>query len=166
MTKLALAFLALLLIATTTAARPLTPYTGPTPPLALRDLSGKLHNLRDYRGKVVIVQFWATYCPPCIEEMPSVQRLKAKLADKPFAILAVNLGEPEQRVRAFIRKIHVNFTVLLDTHGQALRRWRVYAVPSTFIIDRHGKIRYRFYGAQVGDKPPMTKIISRLLTES
>jgi len=165
MTKRVLGFLALLLAAATAAAQPPTPYTGPTPPLALRDLNGKMHRLRDYRGKVVMVQFWATYCPPCVKEMPSVERLKAQLSGKPFAVLAVNLGESKQRVRAFLRKTHVHFTVLLDTHGQALRRWRVYAVPSTFLIDRHGNIRYRVYGGQAWDKPPQTQLIARLLAE-
>ena len=72
---------------------------GPTPALRLQDLEGKVHALENYRGKVVLINFWATWCEPCRDEMPSIERLRALLAGRPFAVLAVNLAEPESRVR-------------------------------------------------------------------
>lgn len=163
MIKLA-AFLCGIALTASVHAQALQPYRGgPTPPLALKGLDGKTHNLRDYRGKVVMVQFWATYCPPCIKEMPSVERLEAKLADKPFVILAVNMGESEKQVRHFLNRWHIHLPVLLDPDGKALRQWHVFAVPSTFLIGRQGKIRYAVFGGLEWDQPPQTEIIARLL---
>jgi len=75
---------------------------GPAPALQLEDLSGKPHRLADYRGKVVLVNFWATWCEPCRDEMPSIERLRASLDGRAFAVFAVNLGETEPRIRAFL----------------------------------------------------------------
>src|SRR4051812_14454750 len=92
------------------AARPasaaeLKPWTGgATPELILRDLSGATVNLADYRGKVVLLNFWATWCEPCRAEMPSMQELKRKLAGRPFEILAVNLAESDAKVSDFVRR--------------------------------------------------------------
>src|SRR5688572_27761277 len=69
------------------------------PPLSLQDTEGRRHTLAGYRGNVVLINFWATWCEPCRREMPSIQRLKEKLSDKPFVVLAVNVDEPEARVR-------------------------------------------------------------------
>ena len=135
-----------------------------TPPLVLKDLSGKTHKLEDYRGKVVMLQFWATYCAPCIKEMPSMMRLKAKLADKPFIILAVNMGETDKEVRDFLdTKVKVDFTVLMDGEGQSLAAWKVFVAPSTFLIDPQGTVRYTVQGAVEWDEQQYVKAISDLL---
>ena len=84
------------------------------PPLALRDLAGAPHALADYRGKVVLVNFWATWCEPCREEMPSMQRLQDRLAGQPFAVLAVNYGEADTRASEFVKRSSLDLTVLLD----------------------------------------------------
>lgn len=136
---------------------------GPTPPLALNDLNGKPAKLADYRGKVVMVQFWATYCPPCLKEMPSMVRLEQKLAGRPFAILAVNMGETEQEVRDFQKKINVDFTVLMDSDGKALADWKVFVAPSTFLVDAQGKIRYTLQGGAEWDAPEYVAKISEML---
>src|SRR6185436_16222596 len=77
---------------------------GPTPALELTELSGGSHRLADYRGKVVLINFWATWCTPCREEMPSISELKKKLAGRPFVVLAVNVDEPESRVSKFLEQ--------------------------------------------------------------
>ena len=119
---------------------------GPTPGLELRDLDGRAHRLAEYRGKVVLVNFWATWCAPCRDEMPSIQRLKEKLAGKPFMVLAVNLDEPEARIRRFLTQMKVDFTVLLDPEGKAARAWEARVLPASFVIGPDGRIRYSLVG--------------------
>lgn len=152
-----------LLLAGQAPAQELKPYAGATPPLRLRDLEGKPHDLRDYRGKVVMVQFWASYCPPCLKEMPSMVRLKAKLAGKPFAILAVNMGESEKEVRDFLARVKTDFTILMDNDGRALAAWKVFVAPSTFLVDPQGNIRYTLQGGAEWDAPEYVAKISELL---
>ena len=145
-------------------AQTLKPYSGgPTPPLELHDLNGKTHNLVNYRGQVVMVQFWATYCGPCIKEMPSMQRLQSKLAGKPFVILGVNMGEPEKDIRDFLKKVNVNYTILTDGEGKALSAWKVFVAPTTFLIDSEGRIRYAMQGGEEWDRPEYVKEISDML---
>jgi len=145
-------------------ARELQPYKGgATPPLILKDLNGKTVNLKDYRGQVVLINFWATWCPPCRAEMPSMQRLKEKMAGKPFAILAVDMGETQDVVRAYIREIKTDFTVLLDKDGHALKAWKVFAFPTSYVVDAQGKIRYGLFGASEWDEAGTVEKITRLL---
>lgn len=119
---------------------------GPAPQLELRALDGPAHRLADYRGRVVLVNFWATWCEPCREEMPSMQRLKEKLAGRPFAVLAVNLDEPEARIRTFLSRMKVDFTVLLDPGRVAAKSWNARILPASFVIGPDGRIRYSVVG--------------------
>ena len=136
-----------LLAAAPSSAADLKPWTGgPAPGLELRELDGRGHRLADYRGKVVLVNFWATWCAPCRDEMPSIQRLKEKLAGKPFAVLAVNLDEPESRIRQFLSQMKVDFTVLLDPGKKAARSWDARILPASFVIGPDGGIRYGVVG--------------------
>src|SRR5262245_49804826 len=100
------------------------PWNDPrTPPLALANLGGRLHNLVDYRGKVVLVNFWATWCEPCRQEMPSMERLRERLSGRPFAVLGVNHGESPSRVEAFVKREAIAFPILLDPGQEATRAW-------------------------------------------
>ena len=148
------------------AAGELKPWSGgATPPLALRDLQGKEHRLSDYRGKVVVLNFWATWCVPCREEMPSMQRLQDKLAGKPFAILAVDYGEGPARVRDFLKKVPVRFTVLLDRDTSAASAWKVRVLPTTLVIDPGQRIRYSVIGDLEWDSPAVEGAIRKLLPQ-
>lgn len=159
--------LALILATTHTHARELKPYPDiVTPPLTLKDLSGKTHRLDDYRGQVVLVNFWASWCPPCRLEMPSLQRLKSKMAGKPFTILAVDMGETPKVVNSYIKTMHTDFTVLLDSDGHALQAWKVFAFPTTFIIDGSGKIRYALFGGAEWDDADIMQKITALLPDA
>jgi peroxiredoxin len=119
---------------------------GPPPPFALEDLAGRTHRLADYRGKVVLVNFWATWCEPCRDEMPSLARLQAALADRPFTVLAVNLDEPVSRIRKFIARTPLNFPVLLDRDAVVAKAWRARILPATYLVGRDGRIRQVHFG--------------------
>ena len=91
------------------AARPLEPYTGDNKEFSLIDLKGKTHNLADYEGKVVLVNFWASWCPPCIYEMPELQRLKKHFSDRPFEVITIDVGEKKYKVRKFKNSLTSNY---------------------------------------------------------
>jgi peroxiredoxin len=135
------------LAAAPAGAAELKPWTGgPAPALELRALDRAGHRLADYRGRVVLVNFWATWCEPCRDEMPSMQRLKEKMEGRPFAVLAVNLDEPESRIRAFLSRMKVDFTVLLDPGRKAAQTWSARILPASFLIGPDGRIRYSVVG--------------------
>ena len=166
-TKFGAALLALcgLLLGTCAAqGSELKPWTGgATPALELRDPTGKLHKLADYRGKVVVVNFWATWCPPCREEMPSMQALRMELAGKGFEVLAVNLMESSERIAAFRDSELIDLPVLMDRDGAAAKRWKVSMLPASFVIDRKGAIRYQLVGEATWTGPKVAPLIERLL---
>lgn len=143
-----------------TKSTELKPYEGPQDKtLSLVDLEGHTVNLKDYRGKVVLLNFWASWCPPCVHEIPSMTRLKTALKGQPFEILAVNLAEDRAAIDAFLNVHAVNFPVLQDPSGSAVQTWQVFAYPSTYLIDRKGRIRYALFGGADWDQPdPMAKI--------
>ena len=136
---------------------------GPAPNLALKDMEGRTHELTDYRGKVVLVNFWATWCEPCRQEMPSMQRLSEKLAGKPFVVLAVNVDEPESRVRNFLNQTRFDLPVLLDVNKAATRQWGARLLPVTFIVGRDGRVRYRVLGDMDWSSTKAVSVISELL---
>lgn len=137
----------LLCCATLAGAQQLRPWSGgATPPLALQDLDGRPHSLVDYRGKVVLINFWATWCEPCREEMPSINRLRASLAAQPFAVLAVNLAETEPRIRRFMEQVPLDFPVLLDRDSATAKTWRARVLPVSFLVGPDGRIRYAVIG--------------------
>ena len=136
---------------------------GATPALALTDLEGKPQRLEAYRGKVVLINFWATWCEPCREEMPSIGRLKASLAGRPFEVLAVNLAEPESRIRTFMEKVPMGFPVLLDRDMAASKAWNARILPSTYLIGPDGRIRYHYRGELDWSKESVRKLVTDLL---
>ncbi len=133
------------------------------PPLTLPDLQGKPHQLAEYRGQVVLINFWATWCPPCVHEMPSMQHLKSRLAGKPFTMLGVNIGETRETINSFLGKVEVDFTILMDQDGEALAAWRVHVFPTSFIVDAKGKIRYAVVGGIDWDAVEVVEKIKDLL---
>jgi thiol-disulfide isomerase/thioredoxin len=136
---------------------------GPAPPLALANLDGEPVDLAAYRGEVVLVNFWATWCPPCVEEIPSLDRLYRKLRERGFAVLAVDVGEDAATVRQFLHGRAVSFPVLLDLDGAAFKGWRAYAFPTSLLLDRSHTVRYAVYGAFDWDTDEVVRTIERLL---
>ncbi len=133
------------------------------PPLRLKTLDGREIDLARLKGEVVLVNFWATWCAPCIEEIPSLSRLVERMRGKPFRVLAVNIGEQSEAIRRFLQRIPVNFDILLDPESKAVRDWKVYAYPSNYLIDRDGRIRYGYRGALAWDAPEIIATIEALL---
>jgi peroxiredoxin len=114
----------------------------------LRDLDGKEHKLSDYRGKVVFLNFWATWCPPCRAEMPSMERLNEVLGGKDFVMLAVNVDENIKDLETFVKETPHTFTVLSDADAKIQKLYKVFKFPETFVIDRQGQIVQHIVGAR------------------
>ncbi|MBL1275133.1 MAG: TlpA family protein disulfide reductase [Ectothiorhodospiraceae bacterium] len=137
---------------TTTVSRPsksglntgLKPYTGDATarPIRLTDAKGRHFDIHDYRGKVTLINFWATWCPPCVKEIPSLNRLKQAMNGKPFQLISVNYAESANDIRAFLDNVNVDFPVLIDPGGKLTSQWKVLAFPSTFVIGPDGNIQY------------------------
>lgn len=112
------------------------------PDFALRDLSGKLRRMADYRGKPVLVSFWAVWCPPCRRELAALADLRTRLAGAGIEVLAINLGDSTERIAAFLADHPApHLPVLLDTNRSAAALWHVQALPIAYAVDRAGVLR-------------------------
>jgi len=159
-----LAFLLLVFLAAPAHALELKPWTGgATPPLELADLEGKAHRLADYKGRAVLVNFWATWCEPCRAEMPSFERLRAAMEAQRVTVLAVNLAEPESRIRRFLESTPVRYPILLDRDGTTARAWQARMLPATYVIGPDGNIRYRHLGELDWSSPEVRELLLKLL---
>jgi thiol-disulfide isomerase/thioredoxin len=114
---------------------------------------------------VVLLNFWATWCPPCVEEIPSLNRLQKRFANQDLRIISIDFRETPQQMAAFLQLIPVNFPVLLDQDGLTSMAWQVFSFPSSFIIDRNGQIRYSANRAISWDSPEVVSILEKLLAE-
>lgn len=118
------------------------------PDFTLVDLNGKKTNIKDYRGKVVFLNFWATWCPPCRQEMPSMETLWQKSKGKPFVILAVSVDDADtKKVADFIAKNKYTFPVFHDVTGELSQQFLIRSIPTTFILDTKGIIIEKMSGA-------------------
>jgi peroxiredoxin len=115
------------------------------PDFTMKNLEGKEVSLKDYRGKKVMLNFWATWCPPCKEEMPAMERIYAEKSSE-FEILAVNL-DPQNNVAGFVNDNKLTFPVLLDQNGQTQQTYAIISIPTTFIIDENGIILEKQIGS-------------------
>ena len=131
------------------------------PSFSLKDLNGKKVALKSLKGRPVILIFWATWCAPCKDELPSLSRLAEETADQ-VAVLALAMdGEKKSQVEAFVRENKINLTVLLDEDGNVSRYYRVGAIPSTFFLDRDGMM----VGTAVGQRDWSTPVALSVIKE-
>ncbi len=136
----------------------------PAPDFALPDLGGNLRRLSDFRGKVVLLNVWATWCAPCREEMPSMEQLHRALRNEEFAILAVSQDQDGARaVAPFVEEFGITFPVLIDPRGEVARKFGVTGYPETFIIDKDGKVLIHHIGYQNWADPSVQKMLRDLV---
>ena len=155
---------AAILAATAADAQQLMRWSGgATPALELADLDGATHRLADYRGSAVLVNFWATWCEPCREEMPSIERLRRALDGRRFAVLAVNVGEGARVARDFAEKMPLGFTFLLDRDTRTAKAWGARVLPASFVVGPDGAVRYRYFGALDWSREDVRAAISALI---
>ncbi len=143
----------------------LKPFKGnpDAPMIMLESLYGGQKTLEDYRGDIVLLNFWASWCGPCVEEIPSLSRLVTRLNGKAFKVVTVNIGEKEEHIKEFIKDLPVNFEILLDRESASVRNWNIYAYPSNYLLDKSGKIIYSYRGALEWDSPEIVEVIEAVL---
>ena len=138
------------------------------PGFSLADMDGDMHALGDYRDKVILLNFWATWCPPCRHEMPAMERLYRHYRDKGFVVLAVNQWEDPDLVFAYTGELNVfpSFPILFDPQSTVSQDYGVKGLPTSFVIDRDGRLVYRAIGGRDFDHPEILQRIGDLLAES
>ena len=117
----------------------------------LEDMDGRGVRISDFRGKILFLNFWATWCPPCKREMPSMEKLHQRLKNKDFVMIAIDLQEPASRVKKFFQDYKLTFISLLDSTGEVGRQFGVRSIPTTFILDKTGRVIGAAIGARVWD---------------
>ena len=138
------------------------PGTSPAADFLLTDLDGNQHRLSDYRGQVVIINFWATWCPPCRDEMPSMQRAWEQLEKEDILMLGINVGEDEDIIFQFTASYPVEFPLLMDRDSKVINQWPVNGLPTTFVVDPKGEIVYRAIGGREWDDPQLLDLVRAL----
>ncbi len=161
--RLNLALLGLLLLGTFTS-HALAIGTGTlAPEIGLKDLSGRGVSIASLKGKVVLVDFWASWCSPCREELPVLESLYKKYRGKGFEIVAVNQDQSADNVRRFLSSTPLSFRVVHDRGGAVADRYAPAKMPSSFLIDRKGIVRHVHAGFRLADRDALDKQISALL---
>jgi len=137
----------------------------PAPALKLKDLDGQPYDLAQLKGKVVLINFWATWCPPCRREMPSMERLSQTLKGEAFSVLAVDVGENADTIETFTGQLDttLTFPILLDTRSRTMQAWKVAGLPTTFLVDKRGRIVASAIGGREFDHPELIQAIRELL---
>lgn len=137
----------------------------PAPDFTLEDLSGKRVSLKDLRGKVVVLNFWATWCPPCRLEMPSMEKLHRELKEKGLEVVAVNIKETKNEVSKFFDELGLTFSALLDRDGRVSEEYGAWAIPLTYIIDQRGEFVGKITGHKDWYSHDVRAFFRRLLDE-
>lgn len=137
-----------------------------TPELALTDASGNSYDLLKLKGKVLFINFWAPWCQPCREEMPSIQALYNRFKDKPqFQMLTILYKEDLAKAEAYMKENNFKLPVMLDSNGTTAEAFGITGIPETYIVDKKGIIRERHIGPEDWNSPQVVSLISDLLRE-
>jgi thiol-disulfide isomerase/thioredoxin len=135
------------------------------PPFDLADIQGKRLESGVLQGKVGLINFWATWCPPCVEEIPSLNRLQQIFKDRDLRIISIDFRETPEEMAGFLQQIPVDFPVLMDLDGKTSLNWQVFSFPSSFLIDQQGQIRYSANRAINWDSQEVIDTLNLLLAE-
>jgi thiol-disulfide isomerase/thioredoxin len=143
----------------------LKPFKGnPRPfPITLKDVNGKAYKIKAFKNHVSVVNFWATWCTPCIKEIPSLNKLRKEMHDKPFQLISISYAETPDAIKKFMQMIKVDFPVLVDKQGREAAKWKVISFPSTFVIGMDGLIHYGVNAGIDWDSPEVIKTINHLM---
>ena len=134
--------------------------------IRLKDINGNLVSLSDFRGRIVFLNFWTTWCPTCLIEMPSMEKLHQKLKDKEFTMVTVNIQESSAQVEKFFKKFKLTFTALLDTTGEVAIGLSIRSIPTTFILDKSGRTIGTIMGPREWDGKKAVALFEHLIDVS
>ena len=138
---------------------------GPAPNFTLKSMSGKNLKLSEMTGNVVLINFWASWCGPCREEMPLLNALHKKYAPLGFTVLGINVEEQLDGARGFLSNVPVDFPILLDNKNKVSKQYKVIAMPTTVVVDRDGNMRYLHEGYKPGDEKKYRQMVKKLVRE-
>ncbi len=133
------------------------------PDFTLLNPHGTPYTLNQLRGKVVLVNFWASWCPPCIEEMPSMNSIYQRYREQGLEMLGINFQEEPTQITQFLKKVKVDFPVLFDHDGKVAHQWNVFSMPTSFLVDREGRVRYSVSRSIHWDLPETIAILDKLI---
>ncbi|MGD8484072.1 MAG: TlpA disulfide reductase family protein, partial [Thioalkalispiraceae bacterium] len=133
------------------------------PDFNLQAEDGRHYRLSDFHGKVVVLNFWATWCPPCREEMPAMERLWQKVKDKNIVLLGINVGEDADTIFEFTGQYPVSFPLPMDSDGKVIEQYPIKGLPTTYIVNPQGMVTHRAVGSREWDQAWLVKILQGLL---
>ena len=139
--------------------------SGPAPDFTLKQLDGKNLKLSELTGKVVLINFWASWCGPCVKEMPMLNELYKKYQPLGFTVLGVNVEQNSDNARDFLAKNKVDFPILLDSRNEVTQQYKVIAMPTTVFVDRDGNMRFIHMGYKSGDEDKYREMVKSLVRE-
>lgn len=141
------------------------PHIAPPVDFSLPDINGQQVTLSDFKGKIVFLNFWTTWCPECRIEMPLMEKLHRRLNNQDFVMITVNLQEPASRIKNFLKKNPLTFTILLDTKGKIGPQFGIRAIPTTFILDKNGGIIGKVLGSRPWDSKESMALFEYLINK-
>jgi peroxiredoxin len=134
----------------------------PAPAFELADPGGEQVRLADYRGKPLIVNFWATWCPPCRAEMPSLQRAWEQVRGDGIELVAINVGESESTIQRFLEQVPISFPLPMDRDSKVVQEWPIRGLPTTFVVDPEGRLAYKAAGEREWDNADLLDLVRGL----
>ena len=132
------------------------------PAFELADPDGQPIRLADYRGKTLIVNFWATWCPPCRAEMPSLQRAWEQVRGDGIELIAINVGESEGTIQRYLEQVPIGFPLPMDRDSKVVQQWPIRGLPTTFVVDPEGRLAYKAAGEREWDDADLLDLVRGL----